>query len=253
MRLTSEQLRFFRENGFLAVEGVVAPARAAAMRERIEALCEAWESEEARRVGVQQEAEIRGAEGTKRAPDAVRKFSSLCEHEPVFRAHAENPALLDMVEDLIGTPIRLYADQALLKPPLVGSEKLPHQDNAYFRVKPDDAVITCWCALDDATIENGCMHYVPGSHRLGIVEHDAIAGTPHLVPREFDRDRAVPVPLRAGGVIFHHSCTLHFSPPNRTSAWRRAFVCHFVRGDAEMPGKEAEALALLRNREEGDE
>src|SRR5207247_656920 len=130
-----------------------------------------------RRVGVQQEAEIAGAEGTKRAPDAVRKFSSLCDHEPVFRAHAQNPALLDMVEDLIGTPIRLYADQALLKPPLVGSEKLPHQDNAYFRVAPDDAVITCWCALDDATIENGCMHYLPGSHRLGIVEHDAIAGT----------------------------------------------------------------------------
>jgi phytanoyl-CoA hydroxylase len=246
MRLTGEQLGFFRENGFLAVEGVVDPARLAAMRGRIEALCERWETDEARRVGVQQEAEIAGAEATQRSPDAVRKFSSLYDHEPVFRGHAQDTGLLDLVEDLIGTPIRLYADQALLKPPFVGSEKLPHQDNAYFRVVPDDAVITCWCAFDDATVENGCMHYLPGSHRLGIVEHDAIEGTPHLVPREFDRGRAVAVPLRAGGVIFHHACTLHFSPPNRTPAWRRAFVCHFVRGDAKMPGKDVERLPMLR-------
>jgi ectoine hydroxylase-related dioxygenase (phytanoyl-CoA dioxygenase family) len=66
------------------------------------------------------------------------------------------------------------------------------------------------------------------------------------VPREFDPERAVAVPLAAGGVIFHHACTLHYSPANQTDRWRRAFVCHYVRGDAVMPGKDPAALPLLR-------
>jgi phytanoyl-CoA hydroxylase len=246
MRLTAEQKRFFEENGFLAVENVVPAERVAGMRRRIEALCERWDSDEARRIGMQQETEVAGAVATVKTAQTVRKFSDLVAHEPVFKAHATDTDLLERVADLIGTPISLYADQALLKPPFVGSEKLLHQDNAYFRVVPNEAVITCWCALDDATLENGCMYYVPGTHRLGIVEHDPIPGTPHLVPREYSAQQAVAVPVKAGGVIFHHSCTLHYSPANNTSSWRRAFVCHFVRSDAEMPGKEPDVLLKLR-------
>lgn len=244
--MSAEQKRIFQENGFLAVENAVPAERAAAMRARIEELCAQWDSEAARRVGVQQETEVAGAVATENTARTVRKFSDLVPHEPVFKAHATDPELLDRVAQLIGTPISLYADQALLKPPMVGSEKLLHQDNAYFRVVPNEAVITCWCALDDATVENGCMYYVPGTHRLGIVEHEAIPGTPHLVPKSYTTEQAVPVPVRAGGVIFHHACTLHYSPANNTPQWRRAFVCHFVRSDAEMPGKKPDALLRLR-------
>ncbi len=248
MRLTDEQKRFYEENGFLAVENVVSAEQVAAMRQRIEELCARWDSEEARRVGVQQEAEIAGAATSNKTAQTVRKFSNLVPYEDVFKAHATNPSLLDMVEDLIGAPISLYADQALLKPPFVGSEKMPHQDNAYFRVVPDSAVITCWCALDDATVENGCMHYMPGTHRWGVVGHEHVPGTPHLVPKGYDSEKAVAVPIKAGGVIFHHSCTLHHSPPNNTPHWRRAFVCHFVRSDAEMPARKADSPPLLRLR-----
>ncbi|MCS6860175.1 MAG: phytanoyl-CoA dioxygenase family protein [Abditibacteriales bacterium] len=248
MRLTEAQKRFYAENGFLAVENVVPAERMAAMRQRIEELCARWDSAEARRVGVQQEAEIAGAMTRDKTAQTVRKFSNLVPYEPVFKAHATDPDLLDMVEDLIGTPLSLYADQALLKPPFVGSEKMPHQDNAYFRVVPDSAVITCWCALDDATVENGCMHYMPGTHRWGVVEHEHVPGTPHLVPKGYDPAKAVAVPIKAGGVIFHHSCTLHHSPANNTPHWRRAFVCHFVRSDAEMPARPADSPPLLRLR-----
>lgn len=246
MKLTSEQKKFFADNGFLAVENVADAELVKAMLKRIEELCEAWDSEEAKRVGVQQEAEIAGAMATVKTMQTVRKFSGLVGYEPIFKAHAENPELLDLVEDLIGTPISLYADQALLKPPLVGSEKLPHQDNAYFKVEPADAVITCWCALDEATVENGCMHYLRGSHKLGLVDHKHIPGTPHLVPNGFEPEKAVAVPIKSGGVIFHHSLTLHFSPTNYTPRWRRAFVCHFVRSDATMPNKDPEKMLRLR-------
>ena len=70
--------------------------------------------------------------------------------------------------------------------------------------------------------------------------------TPHLVPDAFDPAQAVAVPVPAGAVIFHHACTLHYSPANQTDRWRRAFVCHYVRTDARMPGKDPQALLRLR-------
>src|SRR5439155_10079851 len=113
------------------------------------------------------------------SPATVRKFADLARAEEVFAAHARNDALLDVVEQLLGLPLSLYADQALLKPPFHGSEKPEHQDNAYFRVEPADHVITCWAALDDADLDNGCMHYDPASHRLCPVSHRAIMVIPH--------------------------------------------------------------------------
>jgi phytanoyl-CoA hydroxylase len=246
MRLTEEQTRFYGEAGYVAIDGVAPDGQVRAMRDRIEELCEAWDTDESRRLGMQQEASVRGALTEAQTLATVRKFSGLVDHEPVFARHATDEVLLDLVEALIGAPVCLYADQALLKPPHVGSEKMPHQDNAYFKVEPGDAVVTAWCALDDATPENGCMHYIPGSHRAGAVGHAAVDGTPHLVPNGFARDAAIAVPIRAGGVILHHAESLHFSPVNTTDAWRRAFVCHYVRADATMPGKDASTLRRVR-------
>ena len=246
MRLTKEQKDFFEENGYLAIENLVSSGLIEEMRKRIEELCDAWDSEEARRVGIMQEDEIEGALATVKTEKTVRKFSGLVAYEPVFKRHAENPEFLDVAEDLIGSPISLFADQALLKPPLVGSEKMPHQDNAYFKVEPADAVVTCWCALDDATLENGCMHYIPGSHKAGLVGHKEIPGTPHLVPDGFEKEKAVAVPIKTGGVIFHHSLTHHFSPDNKTAKWRRAFVVHIVRSDAKSSRNDPKELPRLR-------
>jgi ectoine hydroxylase-related dioxygenase (phytanoyl-CoA dioxygenase family) len=248
MRLSAEQLARYREQGFLAVEGLIPPAQVEALRRRLEELCRHAESEEGRRVHAQLEPEARSAVGSALAAAAVvRKFDNLTLHELVFREHALFPPLAEAVADLIGTPVSLYVDQAMLKPPRYGSEKPPHQDNAYFRVEPAEAGVTAWCALDDASIANGCMEYLPGSHRLGLVEHEGIAGTPHLVPRgELGAFVAVPVP--AGSVVFHHYLTLHRSKPNHSDTWRRAFICHYVRSDARMPRRAPDAPALLRVR-----
>jgi len=253
MRLTPMQVAFFKENGFLAVPDVVPAARVAAMRTRIEELCERWESEEARRLGVQQEAEA-GAPIAERSSRTVRKLSFLARHELIFGEHARDPVLLDIVEDLIGSPLALYADEAFLKPPFHGSEKLPHQDNAYFGVQPDAALITCWTALDDATVENGCMHYLAGSHKLGVLDHEPIPGTPHRTPKGVDLGEAVAVPIQAGGVILHHALVLHFSPGNQTPNWRRAYTCHYVRSDAQDLGTRdpmAPPVLELRGRRAG--
>ena len=163
MRLSEPQKRFYAENGYLAVEGVFSPDHVLALRTRFEALCADWQGEAANRVGAMQEAEVvKGQAGVASTDQTIRSMSRIAAHEPLFHDHATDPGFIDIVADLIGEPISLYVDQAMLKPPRHGSEKPPHQDNAYFKIRPADAVITCWCALDDATVENGCMHYYPG-------------------------------------------------------------------------------------------
>jgi phytanoyl-CoA hydroxylase len=231
MRLTEEQKKFWSKNGYLAVEGVIPLDLIESEKERFEWLCENWDSPAAQAMRPTHESGLSPEDWNAKTS---RGFADLALHDDAFRAHALHPTLLDIVEDLIGSPIALYETQALLKPPSIGSPKPPHQDNAYFRVIPDDAVITCWGALDDATVENGCMQYIPGSHRLGHIKHKWIEGTPHQVPEGVDLNKAVSVPLKAGGVIFHHSLTLHMSGPNNSQQWRRPLICHYAREDADF-------------------
>jgi len=230
MTLNEQQLRFFKTEGYLSVPDAFDDDQIQGLVRRTEELCNNWDSEEARRVSIAHEPGV----GEDASPSTIRKMSSLAEHEPVFRSHACNQDLAEMVAQLIGRPVDLYGDQLLLKPPRYGTEKPPHQDNAYFKVEPADAVITCWTALDDATEENGCMRYFSGSHLNGLVEHDAIPGTPHLVPPGLDNSTSTAVPIKAGGCIFHHSQCLHHSHPNRSDSGRRAYVCHFVNRDADF-------------------
>lgn len=247
MPLQPAQLDFYQTHGYLPLPNLFPAPHIRALAARLEELTAAWNTDTARHLGIQHEASVRRGEGEPSAA-TVRKFSDLAMQEHLFYVHARYPALLDVVEQLLGLPFRLYADQALLKPPHHGSEKPEHQDNAYFRVEPADHVITCWTALDDADLENGCMHYYAGSHRDGLLPHRAIPGTPHLVPEGFNRSQSVAVPMGAGGCILHHSQTVHWSPANRSGRWRRAFVCHYVRADAEMRARRPNSPPLLEMR-----
>jgi len=231
MNLTGEQKLSWRENGHLAVEGVIPSDLVVAEKARFDWWCQHWDGPEAKPLGIEHEP---SQPREKWSQQTVRKILHLEKHDTVFRSHAFHADLLDIVCELIGTPFSLYETQAFLKPPSFGSPKPPHQDNAYFMVKPADAVITCWGAVDDATIENGCMQYYPGSHKAGMIEHKWIEGTPHQVPVGYDMSKPVPVPIKAGGIIFHHGLALHMSLENRSQNWRRAFACHFIRNDADM-------------------
>src|SRR5436305_1563893 len=91
--------------------------------------------------------------------------------DEAFRRILHKEALLDVAEAILGTPnIRLYHDQGLFKPPRIGDEVPWHQDNGYWKLEPPGAA-SCWIALDDATLENGCMWVVPGSHKAGLAGH----------------------------------------------------------------------------------
>lgn len=115
------------------------------------------------------------------------------------------------------------------KPPKIG-EPLPwHQDEAYWEPSLVYRALGCWMPLDAATVENGCMSFIPGSHRSEVLPHRHVGDDPRVhalytLPAAAEVARAVPVPVPAGGAVFHHSRTLHASGPNTTDKVRRAYA-----------------------------
>jgi Phytanoyl-CoA dioxygenase (PhyH) len=102
-----------------------------------------------------------------------------------------------------------------------------HQDEAYWDRSFTYMATSCWMPLDPATVESGCMSFIPGSHRSGVREHRKTGGdfVGHVVSVEgVDPMLAVPVPVDAGGAVFHHCRTLHSSGPNRSARVRRAYA-----------------------------
>jgi Phytanoyl-CoA dioxygenase (PhyH) len=150
---------------------------------------------------------------------------------PGFHDVLWNPAFLMASSQLLGDkPVRFWHDQLFYKPAKKGGVVAWHQDYSYWtRTKPV-AHITCWTALDDATLENGCLHYIAGSHRWGLLPKPVIAGELDSI-RDFlndeqkkNFDHPQPAPVKAGEAIFHHSLTLHGSGENKSEKPRRAFV-----------------------------
>jgi phytanoyl-CoA hydroxylase len=161
----------------------------------------------------------------------VRKCMGFVAREPRLNAMAMHPKLLGMVQALIGSEVALLQDMALLKPPFLGREKPWHQDSAYFDYGPADLLIGTWTALDPATIENGCMHLIPGSHRAG--------GRAHYKDRDcqlpddaVEVEHSIAAPLAPGSVLFFSALLHHGTPPNRSAAPRKAVQFHYRSIDA---------------------
>jgi phytanoyl-CoA hydroxylase len=150
-----------------------------------------------------------------------RKLHAYHQEHPAFGALTEHPRIKGFLEGLIGQEMVLKGEMALSKPPQIGSEKPWHQDNAYFNWLPLHLVGTAWIALDDATIENGCMFVLPGGHNLGALKHHHTIDC-EILPDRFDRSKAIPVELKAGGALYFSAMLPHQTPPNRTSTRRRA-------------------------------
>ncbi len=157
----------------------------------------------------------------------VRKLMNYDREHPALECIAYGHSRLQpILEELIGPAPEMFQSMALIKPPFIGSEKPWHQDNAYFNVTPLDAVVGVWIALDDATVENGCMHVIPGGHRLGALKHHHDKDCEILQDR-LDPADAIPVELPAGGALLFYGMLPHQTPPNRSPDRRRALQYHY--------------------------
>jgi hypothetical protein len=138
----------------------------------------------------------------------------------------------NIASQLLGLPVDQVRSwgHMILKPPRVGGELPWHQDEAYWEPGLQYRALGCWVPLDPATVESGCMHFVPGSHRGDVRPHRHLDDDPSvhgLVTDGVDDGLGVAVPLVPGGATFHHCRTLHRTTPNVSERPRRAWANEF--------------------------
>ena len=102
-----------------------------------------------------------------------------------------------------------------------------HQDMSYWLDLPDTRSVSVWVALDKATVDNGCMWYVPGAHKLPLRLHRKAGESGHALECDASEEEGVPVPLSPGSAVLHLGASLHYSRGNSTDSRRRAFITNF--------------------------
>lgn len=142
-----------------------------------------------------------------------------------------NPRFVVAASQLLGNKaVRFWHDQLFCKPAHHGGVVAWHQDYSYWTRTSPMQHLTCWVGLDDATIDNGCLHYIPGSHKWGLLEKPNLAGDMEKLndylneeQQETFKDK-VAIEMPKGYGSFHHPLTVHGSYENKSPHSRKAFV-----------------------------
>jgi len=153
---------------------------------------------------------------------------------PGFHDLLWNPAFVMPAAQLLDGSVRFWHDQLFCKPAQQGGVVAWHQDYSYWTRTQPMAHLSCWIGLDDSTRENGCVHYVPGSHRWDLLPVTGLADDMHairsvLTPDQQDQFKPVPIELKAGECSFHHPLMVHGSFENRSDRPRRGAVINVFR------------------------
>jgi phytanoyl-CoA hydroxylase len=224
--ISEQDITFFHEQGYLVIDRVFSKAQIEAARAGINDLIEGADPSFR---GVQLEPGISKEYAAGLSPQkrqlAVRKLMGFANYDARLKAMADDAGILDLLQRLMADEPVLFQEMALLKGP-GGREKPWHQDCAYFDMPLGTSVIGVWIALDEANQENGCLHIMPGSHRDGPVNHFKVRDW-QICDTEVQKERAVAVPIAAGGCLLWHGMTHHGSPPNLSTQRRRALQFHY--------------------------
>lgn len=249
--VTDEQARQFDQQGFFVLEGAFGTESIAAVREEIDE----FEAKSEAFLRTLDNERISIAEA-----GAITFTTHLVQKSERLKAFSRHEVFTGLCADLVGPDVNLYWDQAVYKKPEKPRRFPWHQDNGYKFVRPQQ-YLTCWVALTDATIDNGCPQVVPGQHRAGTLRHH------YVDPLGFecfsDPEGVVTAPVAAGGIVVFSSLTPHLTGPNTTDAVRKAYILQYaplgariLDGDprsepsAEIPADEpTRQYAVVRNRE----
>ncbi len=228
MILTEEQVAEFHVQGFVHGGQVYSSQEADALCERMFAVAEGKSEGRAETVG-----------GWSDGVNRVIQIVNIFEADPLFRQHIAQPEIVRAAAALMNTDtVRVWHDQVQYKPPRQGGATSWHQDHPYWPIIQPADLVSAWVALEDATIENGCMWMIPGSHRWGayknsgsIESDENFTPTPDLsfVPGGVLPEK-VPCEVKKGHVLFHHCLTWHGSPTNRSNRGRPAIAVHYMPG-----------------------
>jgi ectoine hydroxylase-related dioxygenase (phytanoyl-CoA dioxygenase family) len=222
--ITEEHIRFYETNGYLQLDNVLT------MRE-VEGLHVALD------VAVQDRQKFHVNEGPRQDPEYTKVFLqvvNLWERYPAIEDYVHHRRVAEIARALTRSSfVRLWHDQALIKYPQDSKATAWHQDKVYWPMNETGA-LSCWMALDDVTVQNGCMWFIPGSHKLGPLDPvDLREASPEslltLLPDEMRKNvKPVAVEMKAGSCTFHNGLTFHYAGPNTTQRPRRAMVTIYM-------------------------
>lgn len=226
-----EAVQAFETNGFLGVRDLLTPEEVADFLRCVKEL----------------EAQV--ASGS--SPHLVRQGDQYTQHVNVWRTnenirrHVFNPKLAELARRLGRTRrLRLWHDQAIIKMP-GGQPTACHQDLPAWPMI-EAWTFSVWIALVDASVETGCLQYIPGAHKWGRLAHTTLPremlqrvdGLRYLVPDDkVDQLTPVPMELTAGSATFHHSLMLHYAGPNRSSSPRYGFIVNYMPDGVRFSGR----------------
>ena len=226
-RLSDEQVEFYNEHGYLAGIRILNDDQLAALREELAALVDPAHP------GHELFYEFNANESAD--PQKIL-FHALgaWRIKPGLHDLLWHPAFVIPAAQLLGGAVRFWHDQIFYKPPAHGGIVIWHQDYSYWTRTTPMAHISCWIGLDDSTRENGCVHYVPGSHRWQLLPRASFANDmgavlESLTPAQRAQFTPVAIELQAGECSFHHPLMVHGSYANNTDRPRRAVVLNAFR------------------------
>lgn len=229
--LTEEQVQFYEENGFLSLPNLTDETELEIMRV-------AYDRIFAEKAGRDEgnEFDLAGVdEEDKQA--ALPQILNPAKYAPELRDTKAEAAAREIAQQLLcpdgSEVVHGGPAHAILKPAFHGAVTPWHQDEAYWNPTVTPRSISIWMPLQDATLDNGCMQFIPGSHKLEVLPHQSINNDPRVhglelrQPTEVDLSKAVPCPIPAGGVTLHPGRTLHYAGANNSPHPRRALIFGF--------------------------
>ncbi|MEM7126660.1 MAG: phytanoyl-CoA dioxygenase family protein [Chloroflexota bacterium] len=225
---------FYDENGYLVIPDLVSPQELEELRSETLAICQG------------DRGDVRGFvpnEPGETEEDVLRRY--LCIHFPhkiskTMTRYLATPSMTDILTEVIGPDVKCMQSMLFIK--ATGKPGQAWHQDEYFIPTRDRSLIGGWIAMDDATIENGCLWLIPGSNRHGIIwpqwDHvDArfdCTGEAYGFP--YSDEDAIPVEVKAGTVVFFNGYVLHRSFPNHAqSGYRRVLVNHFMSAQSLLP------------------
>ena len=192
---------------------------------------------------------VKGAVTAESKVHEVNKLLCL-ENDEVLFDYARHPALVAAIQSLVGDELYSLSSNVFNKPPGVDGRHPMHQDLRYFRLRPADGIVGTWTAMLPASREHGCLAVLPGTHKLGMLEHSLpeweYINHGFYAVQDVDRTDRVHVEMAPGDTLLFHPLIVHGSGQNRSGQFRRAISVHYASGNCESPKENWQQVGLTR-------
>jgi len=263
--LTAEQLADFRSAGVLVLEDLVPVSDCQRLREHALKLVGEFDPESVRSVFSAMEQTQLGDAYFEQSGDKIRFFfeqdafdvdgnlkqskedslnkmgHAMHDLDSAFDAFSRTPELAAIVESLGYDDPVILQSMYIFKPPRIGGEVYCHQDSTFLYTEPESCV-GFWFALEDATLENGCMHFIPGGHKGPLKELHYRDSTGRMTFKTLDdtpwpENATVPAEVKAGSVVIFDGRAPHLSGANLSDKSRHAYTLHVIDRKSHYPAE----------------